>query len=65
MSDKMTQREWDRIVGIGKVPSHVQDPAQEPDSAIKEDILKAVKFTNHKSTYERHPETKKNAKGKS
>ena len=38
---KMTQREWDRIVGMGEIPKENK-----------------VKFTNHKSTYERHPETK-------
>lgn len=44
----MTQREWDRIVGWGKMPA---------TKSVN------YKFTNHVPTYERHPETiKKNAK---
>ena len=38
----MTQREWDRIVGWGKV----QAPAKKK--------LK-FKFTNHQATYDRYP----------
>ena len=36
----MTQREWDRIVGIGQVPE------------------KKIKFTNHKATWDRHPDNR-------
>ena len=40
----MTQREWDRIVGIGQVP--------------KQGKPWNGKWTNHKSTWDRHPDNK-------
>ena len=41
MKDKMTQREWDRIVGIGNPPDEKKEK---------------LKFTNHQPTYDRHPD---------
>jgi hypothetical protein len=34
MKEKMTQREWDRVVGIGKVPAEYSyEPSAEADEA--------------------------------
>jgi len=46
MREQLTQREWDRIVGIGKT--------QQPSKSKKP----TKPFTNHKATLDRYPKKK-------
>jgi len=52
MSDKkqLTQREWDRIVGIGKT----HPPAESKKDETEYVVVPLSPFTNHQPTYDRY-----------
>lgn len=54
--EQLSQREWDRVVGIGKTQPPAKSKEKDDPWAEGGEVIPLSPFTNHKPTYDRMQE---------